>query len=125
MTKWRSCLLVVFGFGILPGIAIAGDRKHVEITCEPTNEKLVFDCTMMLTGRKSGVPIADAEFTVGADMPSMPGAHNIKPVPALPRDTPGLYEARIHLEMLGDWAVKLDFTKPDRDRVVEKIRFAE
>ena len=123
MTKLTLRLLVIAGLGILPLTAFAGERKHAEITCEPTNEKLVFDCIMVLTGRTSGAPITDAEFTVGADMPSMPGAHNVKPVPALPHDEPGLYKARIHLEMLGEWAVKLDFTKPDRDRVVRKFRF--
>ena len=123
MTKAILRLLVIAAFGILPMTAFAGERKQAEITCAPTDEKLVFDCVMMVTGRTSGSPITDAEFTVGADMPSMPGAHNVKPVPALPRDQPGMYEARIHLEMLGEWAVKLDFTKPDRDRVVKKLRF--
>ncbi len=123
MTSVTLRLLVIAGFGILPMSAFAGERKQAEITCAPTDEKLVFDCVMMVTGRTSGSPIADAEFMVSADMPSMPGAHNVKPVPAFPRDQPGMYEARIHLEMLGEWAVKLDFTKPDRDRVVKKLRF--
>ncbi len=123
MTRATLCLLVIAGFGILPMTAFAGERKQAEITCEPTDEKLVFDCVMMVTGRKSGSPITDAEFMVSADMPSMPGAHNVKPVPALPHHEPGQYTARIHLEMLGEWAVKLDFSKPDRDRVVEKFRF--
>ena len=122
--------MMAYGFvlaailGIAPEMAAGGERKDAEITCEPTEERLVYDCTVMVTKRRSGDPVTDAEFTVGADMPSMPGAHNVKPVQAIPGDAPGLYGARIHLEMLGEWAMKLDFTKPDRDRVVKKKIFA-
>ena len=119
----RLVAIVIAGVGILPMAAFAGERKHAEITCEPTGEKLVFDCAMMVTGRTSGAPITDAEFMVSADMPSMAGAHNVEPVPAVPHSEPGLYTARIYLEMFGEWAVRLDFTKPDRDRVVRKFRF--
>ncbi len=124
MARVTLRLLVVAGISVLPMTVFAGERKHAEITCEPADEKLVFDCVMMVTRRTSGDPITDAEFMVSADMPSMPGAHNVRPVPAVPHHEPGLYTARIHLEMLGEWAVKLDFSKPDRDRVVRKLRFA-
>ena len=124
MNKGIGGLILFAGLGVLPMAAIGGERKDAEITCEPTERRLVYDCHVMLTGRRSGEPIAGAEFTVGADMPSMPGAHNVKPVPAIPHDTPGLYGARIHLEMPGDWAIRLDFTKPERDRVVRKLHFA-
>lgn len=109
---------------IAPGMAVGGERKDAEITCEPTEERLVYDCTVTVTKRRSGDPVTDAEFTVGADMPSMPGAHNVRPVQAIPRDAPGLYGVRIHLEMPGEWAMKFDFTKPDRDRVVRKKIFS-
>ena len=36
---------------------------------------------------------------------------------------PGMYRARIELEMTGEWALKLDFTKPSRDRLVKKLQF--
>ena len=101
----------------------AGERKDAHIDCRPTSASLVFDCMITLKGKTSGRPIEGAEFMVGADMPSMPGAHNVKAAPAKPHDTPGMYSARVHLEMFGEWAVKLDFTKPDRDRVVRKLHF--
>ncbi|GIS91365.1 MAG: hypothetical protein CM1200mP20_14060 [Pseudomonadota bacterium] len=44
--------------------------------------KAGLDCMVMLSGKKSGDMIANAEFTVGADMPSMPMAHNVEPVAA-------------------------------------------
>ena len=94
------------------------------IECTPTNQKLVFDCMVMLTGKKSGEVIADAEFTVGADMPSMPMAHNVEPVPAHSVGN-GMYHARITLEMHGEWALKLEFTKPERDLVVSKLVFSK
>ena len=108
----------------LPALAEADERKAAEVECLPVeDETLVYDCMITLEGKTSGMPIAEAEFTIGADMPSMPGAHNIRPVPAEPHGTPGTYRARITLDMPGEWALKLDFTKPNRDRLVEKLHF--
>ena len=108
----------------LPALAEADERKAAEVECLPVEgEALVYDCMITLQVKTSGTPIAEAEFTVGADMPSMPGAHNIRPVPAEPHGTPGTYRVRITLDMPGEWALKLDFTKPNRDRLVEKLHF--
>lgn len=82
-----------------------------------------YDCMITLKAKRSGAPIADAEFTVGADMPSMPGAHNVRPVPAEAHGMAGMYRARIKLDMTGEWALKLDFTKPSRDRLIRKLHF--
>lgn len=123
--KWTAHGIILAAIlGLAPVMADGGERKDAEITCEPTEHRLVYDCTVMLTKRRSGEPVTDAEFTVGADMPSMPGAHSVRPVRAIPHDAPGLYGVRIHLEMHGEWAIRLDFTKPDRDRVVKKQVFA-
>jgi len=59
---------------------------------------------------------------VSADMPSMPGAHNVKPVMAHSMGL-GIYHARLKLEMYGEWVLKMDFTKPRRDRIVKKMIF--
>ena len=116
--------LVVAAAGHLPAVSDAGERKAARVECTPVEQQaLVYDCMFALKGRKSGTPIAGAEFTVGADMPSMPGAHTISPVTAEPHGKPGMYRARITLDMTGEWALKLDFTRPDRDRVVEKLDF--
>ena len=124
MTSRIVAVLVVAGLAQLPVLAGADERKAAEVECAPVEqEALVYDCTIALTGRKSGTPIPDAEFTVGADMPSMPGAHSVRPVPAEPHGAPGTYRARIELEMTGEWALKLDFTRPSRDRVVRKLHF--
>ena len=115
-------VLVVAGL-VLPPTAPAAERKAAEVTCEPAEQKLVYDCMITLKTKGSGAAIVDAEFTVGADMPSMPGAHNVRPVPAEPHEMPGMYRARLHLEMTGEWVLKLDFTKPKRDRVLKKLHF--
>ena len=117
-------MLLVAGMGLLPFSAGAEERKAAEVKCTAVEgQELVYDCMINLKGRKSGSPITGAEFMVGADMPSMSGAHNVRPVPAEPHGMPGMYRARIQLEMTGEWALKLDFTKPKRDRVVEKLHF--
>ena len=124
MSSRFVAVLAVAGLGQLPVLAGAGERKAAEVECTPVEQQaLVYDCMITLKGRKSGTPIVDAEFTVGADMPSMPGAHNVRPVPAEPHGMPGTYRARIELEMTGEWALRLDFTKPSRDRLVKKLQF--
>ena len=122
----KTLLFIVFvvgGLGLWPMQTAAGERKVAEVECKPAEQKLVYDCMISLKGKKSGMPVAGAEFTVGADMPSMPGAHNVRPTPAEPHGKPGTYRARVHLEMTGEWALKLDFTKPSRDRLIKKLHF--
>jgi hypothetical protein len=58
-------------------------------------------------------------------MPSMPMAHNIKPVRAKPGKAPGEYHARLDLEMPGEWAVKLRLSGAARDVLVLHYTFTE
>lgn len=101
----------------------AGEKKSAQVECATTEYKLVYECMITLTGKQSGQVIADAEFMVGADMPSMAMAHNVAPVPVHNQGN-GMYHARITLEMYGEWALKLEFTKPHRDLVVTKLVFS-
>ena len=123
MKDLLSMVTVAAALGLSPVPAAAGERKAAEVECKPTDRKLVYDCMITLKAKGSGAAIADAEFTVGADMPSMPGAHNVRPVSAEPHGMAGMYRARIELEMTGEWALKLDFTKPGRDRLIKKLHF--
>ena len=123
MFKTRLFTVFVVGGLALSPMPAAGERKVAEVECKPAEKKLVYDCMISLKGKKSGMPVAGAEFTVGADMPSMPGAHNVRPTPAKPHGPPGTYRARVHLEMTGEWALRLDFTKPGRDRLIKKLHF--
>ena len=112
---------------LVPAIALAaGERPMVKVDCEPTDEKLVFHCTFEVMGKKSHEPVEGAEFKVNADMPTMPLAHNVRPIRPEPVDgKPGSYEGRIELEMLGEWAIKMTFDKPVRDIVIEKLTFGD
>ncbi len=101
----------------------AAERAKAKVDCKEAGEKNVYDCTIMLTGKKSGKPMDGAKITIGADMPSMAMAHNIRPVEAKAMGKPGMYHARIHLAMHGEWALKLDVSGPTRDRIVHVMRF--
>ena len=105
------------------GAALAGERVAADVICTATAERLTYDCTIMLKGRKSGEPVDGAELVVKADMPSMPLAHNVRPVTAAPGSMPGHYSATLELEMAGEWALTLDVSGPTRDRVVRKLHF--
>ncbi len=116
-------LVIVASLG--PAPALAADRVRATMTCKPTPERLVFDCTFKLTNGRTGAPLDQAEVTIGADMPSMPLAHNVRPVTATATGTPGEYQARLALEMHGDWAVRLKVAGTLKDQIVEVMSFTE
>ena len=105
------------------GVWSADVRAKADVTCKPTEKKLEYDCNIKLSNSRTGEPLSDVTLTVGADMPSMPLAHNVRPAKAEARQEPGTYQARIRLEMLGDWALRLDLSGKIRDRVVAIMRF--
>lgn len=94
-----------------------------EMECRFTGTDFVYDCTVKLERR--GRPLENARISIGADMPSMPMAHNIKPVVAKPGKAPGEYEARLDLDMTGEWAIKLRVSGAVRDQVILHYLFDE
>ena len=117
-----TAVLALAAILMASGAALAGERVAADVSCTAA-EKLTYDCMIMLKGKKSGEPVEGAEVIVKADMPSMPMAHNIRPVKAVPGAMPGHYTATLELEMLGEWALTLDVSGPTRDRVVKKLDF--
>ena len=118
-----AAVLVTMCF-TLPAAA-ADVRAKADIACQPTGTKLQYNCTIKLMDARTDVPLSGIDLTVGADMPSMPGAHNVRPVKAAAGQAAGTYQARLMLEMLGDWAVRLDIRGRGRDRVIQVLRFEE
>jgi hypothetical protein len=113
-------LLLALPWG--PGPAHA-QRVAAELGCVATAERLVYDCTVRL--RRGGQPLDGVTVTVSADMPTMPMAHNVRPLAARPGTSPGEYRARLALEMYGEWAVKLRLDGPVRDLIVVHQDFQE
>ena len=108
---------------LLPAGASAQVRARADVACRPTATALQYDCTVRLANARSGEPLGGVTLTVGADMPSMPMMHNVRPVAATPGQEAGTYQARVTLEMHGDWALQLNLSGPVRDRVVTVLRF--
>lgn len=102
--------------------AVAGSPE-TDIHCRPAGTGPVYDCVITLADPGTGDPVPDAQFTVVADMPSMPMAHNLRPVAAVPADEPGTYHARLSLEMHGTWTVELRFSDPAPARVHRTLDF--
>src|SRR5438132_14027835 len=105
---------------LLP-VAAAAQTK-ADMQCKATGKDLIYDCVIRLA--RGGEPVNGA-LTVGADMPSMPMAHSVKPVKARPGKGPGEYLVRLDLEMQGEWAVKLRLAGPVRDQLVLHYEFDE
>ena len=124
MIAARALLLSLFLVLVSSGSGLAADVKaKAEVSCSATARPLEYDCSIKLSDQRSGEALTGVDVTVGADMPSMPMAHNVKPVNATPGSEPGTYRAHIKLEMYGDWAVKVDLVGPVRDRIVKSMRF--
>ena len=116
----KSALFLILAAAALP---LHAQGIAAQLDCRFTGKDFVYDCVVHLT--RGGAPLADAQISIGADMPSMPMAHNIKPVKAKPGKKPGEYEARLDLEMTGEWAVKLRLSGPVRDQLVLHYEFDE
>ena len=114
----KNALFLILALFAAPALA---QKIQADLSCRFTGIDFVYDCVIRLA--RSGKPLAGAQVTVGADMPSMPMAHNVKPVRAKPLAKPGEYAARLDLEMRGEWAVKLRVSGPVRDQLVVKMRF--
>lgn len=116
----KSALLLILA--LLPCAALA-QRAQAELSCRHTGTDFVYDCVIKLS--RNNKPLAGAQISVGADMPSMPMAHNVRPVKAHPGKAPGEYVARLDLEMPGEWAVRLRLAGAVRDVLVLRYTFAE
>ncbi|MEE9588625.1 MAG: FixH family protein [Hyphomicrobiaceae bacterium] len=124
--KWIGTVVCAGTLMLLPVAALAGQRPMVKVACKPTEKKLVYRCMFNVMGKKNHQPIEDAAFKVNADMPAMPMAHNVKRIEPKPvAGKPGLYEGDLHLEMMGEWVLKLTFDKPARDVVIKKLMFGD
>ena len=111
---------MILFFATFPALA---QKVQAELACKPAKTDFIFNCVIKLS--RDGRPLPGAGITVGADMPSMPMAHNVKPVKAKAGNAPGEYEAMLDLEMLGEWAVKLRLAGPVRDQLILLYEFDE
>ena len=123
----RSAAKVVV-FAAMLGLAELGSahaqvRAKADVECKPGPHKLQYDCVIKLANARTNEPLSGLTLTIGADMPSMPGAHSVRPIVAKEDSDKGTYRALIGLEMHGDWALQLNLSGPIRDRVVKVLRF--
>ena len=90
--------------------------------CNATSKKFQYNCNVLFLKKKE--PMTGYSGIVGATMPSMAMAHNVKPVKfSEKKGMSGHYEFTIQLEMLGEWMFQYDISTPKRDRVMEKLIF--
>ena len=115
--KWLAVL------AMLAASPVLAQKTEAKLDCKFSGKEFIYDCAIRLT--RAGEPLSGAQITVGADMPSMPMAHQVRPVKAQPTRTPGEYRARLDLEMPGEWAVKLRISGPVRDQLVLHYDFTE
>ena len=122
MVKLYSLLaFIVFSVSIAPTVLFPMMIKS-QTECTATSKKFQYNCNVLFFHKKE--PISGYSGIVGAKMPSMAMAHNVKPVKFSEKEgMVGHYEFTIQLEMLGEWMFQYDISIPKRDRVMEKLIF--
>ncbi|MAT87933.1 MAG: hypothetical protein CL532_05230 [Aestuariivita sp.] len=119
----KRLILGLVAFAFMGTISWAEQAK-TKTECIAEEKKFKYLCTLMLM--QSGAPLKGAEVTVGATMPSMAMAHNVKPVSVAEHAVmPGRYSFQIQLEMYGEWRLSYDMVKPIRDRLHETLVFTK
>ncbi|MDE0919710.1 MAG: copper chaperone PCu(A)C [Arenicellales bacterium] len=108
----------------MPVTTIGAVEKLVAMECSAVGKKYAYECVLELRDAGTGGAIVGAQFMVGAQMLSMAGAHRVKPVVVEERGQ-GQYGFRIALKKYGEWAITMDFSKPERHRVVKNMMFGE
>ncbi len=119
-------LLSLAALLILSGQALAqqGQRPQIALSCVSYGMGPMLECTVDLK-RRDGTPLDGVQLTLGALMPSMPMAHTIKPVRAIPSGIPGQYRGTLELEMLGVWTVDIDISGSARDKTSRSLLVQE
>ena len=112
---------IVFLVSIAPTVLFPMMIKS-QTDCTATSKKFQYNCNVLFFHKKE--PMSGYSGIVGAKMPSMAMAHNVKPVKFSEKEgMVGHYEFTIQLEMLGEWMFQYDISIPKRDRVMEKLIF--
>jgi len=112
---------ILLAIACLAATTALAQSVQAELDCRFTGTDFVYDCVIRLS--RGGAPLSGAQMTVGADMPSMPMAHNVRPVKAAASGKPGEYRATLDLEMTGEWAVKVRLSGPVRDQLILLYEF--
>ena len=98
-------------------------RAKADVACKQAGGPLQYDCIVKLIDARSNAPLTGVRLAIGADMPSMPGIHHLRPAEAVEDAEKGTYRARLMLDMHGEWALQLNLSGPVRDRVIKLLRF--
>ena len=114
-------IVVIFLVSIAPTVLFPMITKS-QTDCKATSKKFQYSCNVLFLQKKE--LMRGYSGFVGAKMPSMAMAHNVKPVKFSEKeDMTGHYEFTIQLEMLGEWMFQYDISIPTRGRVMEKLIF--
>tara|TARA_B100000963_G_scaffold257967_1_gene226368 strand:- start:107 stop:547 length:441 start_codon:yes stop_codon:yes gene_type:complete len=122
MKKLFSPLTFIVLLGSIAPTVVFPMMIKSQTECTATSKKFQYNCDVSFYHKKE--PMSGYSGIVGAKMPSMAMAHNVKPVKFSEKEgMVGHYEFTIQLEMLGEWMFQYDISIPKRDRVMEKLIF--
>ena len=99
---------------------VQANMAKTHTSCMPHGQPLTYTCKVNLSLQSKHV--SNAEVSVSAEMPSMPMAHNMRQIMAMPvAGLTGQYEFVLILEMAGDWRLIYNISSPFIDRLHEPL----
>ncbi len=99
---------------------IQANMAKTQTSCIPHEQALTYACKVNLSVDTE--PVSNAVISVSADMPSMPMAHNMRPIMAESvAGFAGQYEFVLVLEMAGNWRLVYNISSPFIDRLHEPL----
>ena len=115
----KNTITYALALTMASGIAQANMAK-TQTSCMPHEQALIYTCKVNLSVHNK--PVSNAGISVSADMPSMPMAHNMRQIMAVPvAGLAGQYEFVLVLEMAGDWRLVYNISSPFMDRLHEPL----
>lgn len=117
---YRRLVLVSFS-ALWFSLPAAANNLSVDLSVQPTAKAGLERDIVLRIRDASGVLLKDAAVVVSVDMPSMPMAHHVPKTTAKPGAEAGVYIARVTFEMPGEWAARIEVSKPVRASAVRKF----
>ena len=123
MFNLRNLTIIYFSLSVMfCGVPAISEEFTSYSQCVSLEKRLAYRCTVKIN--RDAAVFNNAKIQVGAIMPSMPMAHNVRPVMATAAENnKGEYNFELVLEMFGIWELQFDILDPVRDRLTNRLDF--
>ena len=99
--------------------ATAAAPFDVKLTCIPLQKPLIYRCDLQVRDKQLAAPMCIHGGSINFDMPSMPMAHHIRPVPFNTDAEGRMGNWEVKLDMYGEWRVRFNVSGQSVSKVFD------